>query len=137
MNKQEIIEEAFKNRDISTLRKYKNDSDVDFSFSNNILLRTIAEENLHVNYLKLLTHREECDLFYDNFYCFIFSLKNNNKKIVEFFQKYIKIEELINNKNIPNILTISAKSGNFDVFKNIFSHKFGCLYKIKARIIIS
>jgi hypothetical protein len=121
MTKQELIENAFKERDISTLRKYKKDQDVDFSFSNNLILRTVADEGLHLNYLKLLNSREECDLFFDNFYCFVNSFKNGNIELFKYFIKNIDLNELMHNKNIPNLFDIAIKTNDYEFIKKVFS----------------
>jgi len=95
MTEQELLEKAFNERDIVTLRRFKDHKDVDFSFKNNLMLHTIISEQLHMNYFSIILWRKECNIFSNLHELFILAAKHNNNKMINTLKKSIEDNTLI------------------------------------------
>jgi len=96
MVKQEILEKAFAERDFSTIRTLQFDQDVDYSFQNNIMLKTIISENLHIRYFKVILNRTECDFVSILPELLILSAQHNNEHLILELGKHFNADILIN-----------------------------------------
>jgi len=96
MSQQDLLEISFKNRDISTLRKLKSNTDLDFSFNNNEMINTIINDSLHVNFLNLLKNKNNCFKNINTKSLLITALKNNNTDAFDFLFLRCDINSLLN-----------------------------------------
>lgn len=110
MNNQQIIEKAFKCNNISNLRKFKNDKSIDFSFSNNIVIKYINDNNLHFNFVKIIINRPEVDLSHDNYIVIKQAIKRNDHKALSLLYSKITFDQFIEKNEGYQILPTLLES---------------------------
>jgi len=106
MTEQEVLENAFHKRDLATLRSFKQNYNVDFSFNNNAMLDAIILEDLHPNYINLLQSRDECNINLLLPELSILSAKMRKKQFYESFNKKLDYLELTLDLNFNYFLEL-------------------------------
>jgi len=82
MNKQYLLEKSFNSGDLITVYNLQSDQDVDFSFQDNIVLKTIALNSIYNDYFDIIQKRKECNISNNIPELLILAAKNNNNELI-------------------------------------------------------
>lgn len=121
MNKQNLLKQAIKSHDISAIRKFKNDEEVDFSINLEEAISIGLSKNAHLNYFKIFFNKEECLYYFlnNNFHKEL--ITKNRLDILDFLANRVDISDCFEFFILDNILKSSSHYSSFDKkYKKIF-----------------
>ena len=114
MNKQDLLKQAIISHDISAIRGFKNDDEVDFSIDLEESISIGLSKNAHLNYFKIFFNKEECEYYFSNTDFHKELVTKNRFDILDFLASRVDISECLELLFFDNILKSSLHYSSYD-----------------------
>lgn len=114
MNKQNLLKQAIISHDISAIRGFKNDDEVDFSIDLEESISIGLSKNAHLNYFKIFFNKEECEYYFSNTDFHKELITKNRLDILDFLASRVDISECFEFLFLDNILKSSLHYSAYD-----------------------
>ncbi len=130
MNKQDLLKQAIISYDISAIRGFKNDDEVDFSIDLEEAISIGLSKNAHLNYFKMFFNKEECQYYFANKNFHKELIIKNRFDILDFLASRVDISECLEFLVVDNFLKNSSHHSSFNrkdkkLFRSVITN---CLY---------
>lgn len=114
MNKQDLLKQAIISHNISAIRGFKNDDEVDFSIDLEESISIGLSKNAHLNYFKIFFNKEECEYYFSNTDFHKELVTKNRLDILDFLASRVDISECFEFLFLDNILKSSLHYSSYD-----------------------
>ena len=114
MNKQNLLQQAIISHDVSKIRSFKNDDEVDFSIDLEEAISIGLSKNAHLNYFKMFFNKEECEYYFSNTDFHKELIIKNRLDILDFLSNKVDISDCLEFLFIDNIFKSSLHYSSFN-----------------------